>query len=150
MKKIVFFLLIASIYKSASAQFVAKMEMKEAVPGICDKDEVYALLPMLKGQEEAVCPISKADIIKRLNEEIAFIKTNPKYSDKGMIGLLINCKGELVRCKMDNETKDPELDKQIEAIFNSLGEWKAGKLNGKNVDSSWLFSFTIKKGKFSE
>ena len=47
---------------------------------------------------------------------------------------------------MDNETKNPELDKQIEAVFNSLGEWKAGKLNGKEVDSSILYSFKIKKG----
>jgi len=65
-----------------------------------------------------------------------------------MIGLVINCKGEVVQCKMDNKTKNPELDKQIEAVFNSLGSWKAGKLNGKEVDSSRLFSFKIKNGKF--
>jgi hypothetical protein len=47
---------------------------------------------------------------------------------------------------MDNKTKSPELDKQIEALFNSLTGWKAGTLNGKAVDSMLLFSFEIKKG----
>ncbi|NOQ75035.1 MAG: hypothetical protein GQ574_23685 [Crocinitomix sp.] len=149
MKKIIFTLLIAFAGLTASAQFVAKLEMKEAIPGICDKNEVYALFPSLDGQEEAVCPITKEEILKRLNSECQFLKDNPKYKDKGMIGLIINCEGEVIQCKMDNETKTPELDRQIEAVFNSLGEWKAGKLNGNQVDSSMLFSFTIKKGKIS-
>jgi hypothetical protein len=63
-----------------------------------------------------------------------------------MIGLIINCKGEVVKCEMDNKTKNVELDKQIVAIFNSLGEWKPGTLNRGKVDSSRLFSFKIKKG----
>ncbi len=46
-----------------------------------------------------------------------------------MIALVINCKGVVVKCRMDNNTRSPELDKQIEAVFNSLSEWKAGKLN---------------------
>ena len=66
-----------------------------------------------------------------------------------MIGIVINCKREVVKCKMDNKTKDSELDKQIEAVFNSLGNWKAGKLDGKEVDSSRLFSFKIKNGKIT-
>jgi len=130
-------------------QFVAKMEVKEPIEGVCDNNEVYALFPMMDGQEEAICPISKDEILKRLNSEVEFLKDKPKYKDKGMIGLIINCKGELVKCKMDNETQSQELDKQIEELFNSLGEWKAGKLNGKTVDSSRLFSFKIKKGMFA-
>ena len=58
-------------------------------------------------------------------------KSNPKYKGKGMLGIILNCKGKVVQCKMDNKTKSPELDKQIESVFNSLGEWKAGELNGK-------------------
>lgn len=129
-------------------QFVAKMEVKEPIEGLCNDKEVYALLPMLKGQEEAVCPVTKENILERLNREVQFIKDNPKYSDKGMIGLIINCKGQVVQCKMDNKTKNVELDKQIELVFNSLGEWKAGKLDSKEVDTSKLFSFKIKKGQF--
>ncbi len=78
-----------------------------------------------------------------------FLKDNPKYKDSGMIGIIVNCKGEVVQCKMDNKTKSAELDKQIEMVFNSLGNWKAGKLDKKEVDSSKLYSFTIKNGKFS-
>jgi hypothetical protein len=149
MKKTILTLLIGIIGLTASAQFVAKMEVKEDIPGICDKNEVYALFSSFEGQDKAICPITKEYILKRLNSEIQFLKDNPKYKDKGMIGLVINCKGEVVKCKMDNKTKSAELDKQIEAVFNSLGEWKSGKLNGKNVDSSELFSFKIKKGVIS-
>lgn len=149
MKKTILTLIVGFIGLTASAQFVAKMEVKEDIPGICDKNEVYALFPSFDGQDEAICPISKEDILKRLNSELQFLKDNPKYKDKGMIGLVINCKGEIVKCKMDNKTKSAELDNQIEAVFNSLGEWKSGKLNGKDVDSSKLFSFKIKKGVIS-
>lgn len=146
MKKLIFGVFISLISISASAQFVAKMEVKEPIEGICDANEVYALFPMMDGQDEAICPVSKEEILKRLNAEVQFLKDNPKYKDKGMIGLIINCKGEVVQCKMDNKTKSPELDKQIEAVFNSLGDWKAGKLNRKKVDSSKLYSFKIQKG----
>ncbi len=146
MKKTILILLTMIIGLTSSAQFVAKMEVKEEIPGICDKNEVYALFDSFKGQDEAICPVSKEEILKRLNSEVQFLKDNPKYKDKGMIGLIINCKGKVVSCKMDNKTKSSELDSQIEAVFNSLGEWKPGKLNGKKIDSSRLFSFKIKKG----
>ena len=146
MRLLFFFFAIGTTF--SYGQFVAKMEIKEPIEGLCNDNEVYALLPMLGGQEEAVCPVPKEKILERLNSEVAFIKDNPKYSDKGMIGLIINCNGEVVQCKMDNKTKNTELDKQIELVFNSLGEWKAGKLNNKKVDSSKLFSFKIKKGQF--
>ena len=149
MEKVIFGILVSLSGLTASAQFVAKMEVKEPIEGICDENEVYALFPMFNGQDEATCPVTKDEILKRLNSEVQFLKDNPKYKDKGMIGLVINCKGEVVKCKMDNKTKRPELDKQIEDVFNSLGEWKAGKLNGKEVDSSKLYSFKIKKGKIT-
>lgn len=141
---IVFALIISY---TASAQFVAKMEIKEPIPGLCSKQDVYALIPGLKGQVPAECSLSKDQINDKLNAEIQFLKDNPDYSDKGMIGLIINCEGKLVQCKMDNKTKSPELDSQIEQVFNTLSEWTAGKLNKKNVDTSKLFSFTIDKGK---
>lgn len=146
MKRIVFSVLIALSWFNASAQFVAKMEVKEPIEGICNEKEVYALLPF-DGQEKAISPIAASDIQKRLNSEVQFLKENPKYKGKGMIGLIINCNGEVVQCKMDIKTKSEELDTQIEAVFDSLGEWKAGKLNGQKVDSSVLYSFKIKKGK---
>ncbi|HRG10698.1 MAG TPA: hypothetical protein PLJ08_19135 [Cyclobacteriaceae bacterium] len=142
---LIFFILGTTL---SYGQFVAKMEVKEPIDGLCNDKEVYALLPMLKGQEEAVCPVTKEQILERLNNEVQFIKDNPKYSDKGMIGIIINCKGQVVQCKMDNKTKSADLDKQIELVFNSLGQWTAGKLDSKEVDTSKLFSFKIKKGQF--
>ena len=131
----------------ASAQFVARMEAKEPIAGVCNMKNIIVPFPNFKGQEAAVMPVSKAEIETRLNAELKFLSENPDYNDKGMIGLIVNCKGALVQCKMDNKTQSAELDQQIEAVFNSLGEWKAGKLDGKPVDTSNLFSFTIEKGK---
>lgn len=133
----------------SSAQFVARMEAKEPIPGVCNMKNIVALLPMFKGQEVAIAPISEKEMEQRLNAEVKFLAENPTYSDKGMMGLVINCKGELVQCKMDNKTKSEELDKQIEKVFSSFGAWKAGKLNGKPVDTSNLFSFTIENGRLS-
>ena len=140
-------LFFLTICLTSPAQFVAKMEVKEPIPGLCSDNDVYALFPSFKGQEQAICPVSEDQILERLNTEVKFLVDNPKYDDKGMIGLVINCKGEVVQCKMDNKTRSPELDSQIEAVFNSLGEWKPGKLKRKEVDTSRLFSFVIKNGK---
>lgn len=127
---------------------VAKMTSKEPIEGLCDVNEVYALLPMLdKNQVKAVCPFTEAEIIKKLNEEVKYLKENPKYKGKGMVNLVINCKGELVQCKInDAKEKTKELDNQIVAVFKSLGTWKTGTINGKRVDSADHFTFQIKNG----
>lgn len=137
------------IYSTSMAQFAARMEVKEHIKGICDKKNVYAIFPMFKDQEEAKCPASKEDIVKRLNSEVTFLKDSSTYEDKGMVNIIINCKGEVVKCEMDNKTKSSELDKQIVAVFNSLGNWKPGKVNGSNVDTVKLWSFEIRKGQIS-
>jgi hypothetical protein len=146
-----FSLLFLAFFAShfVSAQFVARLEVKEPIPGVCNNDEVYALLPGLTGQVLAECSVSKQQMNDRLNEELQFLKDHPDHKDKGMIGLIINCEGKLVQCEMDNKTKSPELDRQIEKVFNSFQEWTAGTLNDNKVDTSRLFSFTIKKGKIT-
>ena len=150
MKKWVLALLFSGGCYVAAAQFVAVMEIKDSdsITGLCNRKKVYVLLPMFKGQEEAVCPVTNTAIRERLNQEVEYLKTNPNYSDKGMVNIVVNCKGEVVKVRIDNKTKSEELDAQVLAVFNSLGGiWKAGKLNGENVDSSRLWSFEIKKGK---
>lgn len=149
MKKLSMILLSVSCAAAASAQVAAKMEVKEDIPGLCNKNDVYALFPSFDGQVEAQCPVSKKDLLHLLNTKVAYLDDNPKYMDKGMISLVINCKGEVVQCKMDVKTLSSELDKQIEAVFNSLGTWNPGKLNGIAVDTSKLITFKIKKGKFT-
>jgi hypothetical protein len=66
-----------------------------------------------------------------------------------MVSIIINCKGEVVQCKIDNKSKSPVLDEQVVTVFKTLTSWKAGKLNGKEVDSLKLWSFEIKKGKLT-
>ena len=82
-----------------------------------------------------------------LNEKVPFLKDKPDYEDSGMVGLIINCKGELVKCDIDNKTKSPELDAQIVAVFATMKTWTAGTINKVSVDTSELYSFTIKNGK---
>jgi hypothetical protein len=147
MKQFLVFLLFLLPALSARTQFVAKLQLDEPVEGICDMKEIYALFSMLDGQVEASCPLPEDKIAARLNSEVSFLRENPKHKDKGMVQLLINCKGELVQCKMDTKTKSPQLDEQIVAVFKTLGAWKPGTLNNNAVDSSLLFSFEIKKGK---
>ena len=149
MRRFISTLIVILFYATSYGQFVAKLEVDEPIEGLCNAKEVYALFPSMQGQVEAVCPISKADLLERLNTEVTFLKDNPKYKDKGMIGLLINCNNEIVKCKMDLKTKSATLDAQIEAVFNTLGQWTSAKLNGNIVDSSRLFSFKIKNGKFT-
>ena len=149
MKKTLITVMLLSFGLTLFGQFVAKMQVKDDIPGLCDKNEVYALLSFIEGQIQAKCPVSEDDILKRLNSEVTFLKDSSNYQDKGMINLIINCKGEVVQCKMDNKTKNSQLDKQIESVFNTLGKWKSGKLDGRKVDSSRLFSFTIVNGMFT-
>lgn len=66
-----------------------------------------------------------------------------------MVSLIINCKGELVRCEIDNKTKSPELDSQIVAVFAELKLWTAGKINEKPFDTVVLYSFTIKTARLA-
>ena len=149
MKVKILLILSLAICSNSFGQFIAKLKVPEKNDKICDIENVIAIFPGFEGQEEAIKPISKSDIQKKLNVELTFLNENHKYRDKGMINLIVNCKGEVVRCKMDLKTKNTELDEQIENVFNSLGEWKPAKLNGNEIDSSLLFSFKIKKGKIT-
>ena len=126
---------------------VAKVEIKEKIDGICDVKNVYSLFPMFGDQKEAICSVPDSIIEERLNKEVEFLKDKPKYNDKGMVSIIINCKGEVVQCKIDNETKSPILDEQVVNVFKTLTSWKPGKLNDKDVDSMRLWSFELKKGK---
>jgi hypothetical protein len=129
------------------SQFVARADIKEKIEGLCDRKNVYALLTMFKRQKEAVCSVKDPAIEQILNDSVTFIKDKADYTDKGMVSLIINCKGEVVQCKIDNKTKSEVLDNQIVKVFKLFTSWKAGKLNGDNVDSIKLWSFEIKDGK---
>ena len=147
MKKIGLVLLLSQICLLSYSQFVARAQIKENIEGICDIKNVYALLGMLKGQKEAICSLKDSEIEEKLNKEVQFSKDSTNYDDKGMVSMIINCKGEVVQCKIDNKSKSPILDEQVVNVFKTLTSWKAGKLNGDKVDSIRLWSFEISKGK---
>lgn len=152
--KIYFGLLIISLISSCATtknssvnNMVARMEVKEPIKGVCDNANIIAILPFPgNGQVEAKAPKTDEEISKELNSRVIYLEDKPDYEDKGMVNLIINCKGELVRCQIDNKTKSPELDSQIVAVFEELKKWTAGKINNNYVDTSVLYSFTIKNG----
>jgi len=60
MKILLVILLTITYCSTISGQFVAKMEVKEPIQGICDGNEVYALIPSFDGQVEALCPAQRS------------------------------------------------------------------------------------------
>ncbi|MES1226976.1 MAG: hypothetical protein ABUT20_66500, partial [Bacteroidota bacterium] len=101
MKKTFILVLTLFIVYDAPAQFVAKMQVKTPIHGVCDNNNVIVVFPSFKGQKEAVCPVKKDSIEKRLNAEVVFLKDSTSYNDKGMVNIIINCKGEVVQCEID-------------------------------------------------
>lgn len=135
---------------SSMGNMIARMEVKEPIEGVCDNNNVIAILPIPgNGQLKAKAPKTNGELTKELNSKVSFLTNNANYNDKGMVNLIINCKGELVRCQIDNKTKDPELDSQIVAVFAEMKTWTAGSVNSKPVDTSVLYSFKITDGIFT-
>lgn len=133
---------------SSMNSMVARMEVKEPIEGVCDNANVIAVLPFPgNGQVAAQAPKTEEEITQELNAKVSFLKDKPGYEDKGMVNLIVNCKGELVKCEIDNKTKSPELDDQIVAVFAEMKIWTAGKVDNKPVDTVVLYSFEIKNGK---
>lgn len=138
----------ATSKSNSMSNMVARMEVKEPIDGVCDNANVIAILPFPgNGQVKAGAPKTEEELTKELNEKVAFLKDKPDYNDKGMVNLIVNCEGELVRCQIDNKTQSPELDNQIVAVFAEMKTWTPGTINGKPVDTVVLYSFTITGGK---
>lgn len=129
------------------AQFIAKVQMKEKVEGICDLDNVYGLFDGFDGQVTPKCSVSEEEMQKQLNQ-IQFLQDNPKYKGKGMVAVYVNCKGEAIGWRISVETKE-ELDQELLDVFKTFLDWSVGTLNGKKVDSNVLISYKIKKGKLT-
>ena len=144
---------LAGLYSCSSkntmaTNFVARMEVKEPIPGVCNNANVIAILPFPgNGQVKAKPNITEQQIKDKLNKDVQFLKDKPSYNDKGMVSVIVNCKGQMVRCEIDNKTRNPELDSQIVAVFSELTEWSAATIKGQHVDSVVLYSFEIVNGK---
>lgn len=129
------------------SNMVATMQVTEPIPGVCNNSRVIAILPFPgNGQIKAQAPLTNQEIEEQLNSNVNFFHDKSDYNDKGMVNLIVNCKGQMVRCKIDNKTKSPTLDEQIVAVFSILEKWKPGTINGESVDTSVLYSFKIENG----
>lgn len=138
--------LFCSINTVINAQLVATVQMKEPVDGICNPDEVYALFDGFEGQIRPKCTVSKKQMQDILNQKIQFLKGNPKFKGKGMVGVYINCEGLVVKWRISNKTSSEVLDAELLEIFKTFDDWSVGTFYGKEVDASELISYEIKKG----
>ncbi len=146
MKKLIFTIGLITFGLNTFAQLLATVEMNEPLEGICNSKKVYALFKGFKGQVEPVCPLTKVEVEKLLNENVKFIKENLKFKGKGMVSVFINCKGEALNWEISTTTKSSELDKQILDVFKTLQKWTPGTLNEEKVDTNELITYKIKKG----
>jgi uncharacterized ParB-like nuclease family protein len=114
----------ASRKPASNQMMVATMEVKEPIEGVCDNDKVYALsiMSMMNPESatDATCSMTEDEMQKRLNEEVAFLRENPNFNGKGMVGMIINCKNEMVQCRISNKTESEVLDAQILAVFKTF------------------------------
>lgn len=126
------------------------MEVKNEITGLCDQSKVYSLYMMkyFSGNSaiEGNYPLSNEQLTTKLNEEISFLKENPKHKDKFGVRIIVNCEGESVSIEFESKTKSKELDEEILKVFSSLEGWTAGKYNDELVDSTKPYYFKIKKG----
>ena len=145
------FLFSCSSTKNISmGNMIATMQVDKPLLGVCDNSKVIAILPFpANGQIKAQAPLTDEEITKKLNDEVDFLKNKTDYNDKGMVNLIVNCEGKMVRYQIDNKTQSPELDQQIVNVFSQMIDWKAGTIHGKFVDTSVLYSFEIKNGVIS-
>ena len=126
---------------------VAVVQMDEPIKGICNNSQVYSILPFPgNGQEKAKAPFTKEELTTKLNAEVTYYKDSTNYTDKGMVGIYVNCEGKMVQCKIDNKTRHSELDEQIVKVFSQMKTWVAGSIHGKPVDTIVLYSFDIVNG----
>jgi hypothetical protein len=65
-----------------------------------------------------------------------------------MINLVINCKGEVLKSKIDTKKIQSNIKSEIESAFKMLRIWKKRKYNGE-TDSSILITFKIENGVIS-
>ncbi len=144
------FLAITSFGQIEGKQIALIMKVNENVKGLCDKSKVYSLYMMKQfpgsNATEGQYPLNEIELLKLLNEKATFLKDNPKFRSKFSVRVIVNCKGELVSCELENKTKSNDLNRQILEVFKSLNGWGAGTFNGELVDSTKPFYLRIKGG----
>lgn len=139
------FLLVSVSY--VSAQAIATTEIKENNENICKPEKVYTVIPTLADEYAPGQPLKRKKMEAQMNKEMESLQSMPDTAVKGMLTLVINCRGEVAQAYTDLKDEFPELDKEITAQIMSMGNWKPGVFKKKKVDTMLLVSFTVKDGK---
>lgn len=133
--------------KGGAKNMVARMEVKEPIEGVCNNDNVLVLMSFMDAKQiKAKGPVSDEEIAAKIQANSTFLKDNPEFTGKGVVSCIINCKGELVRVSMSNESESTELDEEVMAVFREQKQWTPGTYYGTPVDNVQLIRFEVENG----
>ena len=110
------------------------------IENACNENLVYAFLT------DKASNMTFNEIERLLNEEIDFVKSNPKFKTKCAVQNIVNCKGEASTFHMVTESKSKEFDKQLLEFFNKLSDWKTANYKNQPVDYWFMWLIKVKKG----
>jgi hypothetical protein len=149
-------LMITSLFSCKSRKkdnfenIVAVMSAEGKVDNLCMSTQVFVILPLPgNGQVRAVPPISEEELIKQLNDGVAFAGEHSEQSFEMKLDVYINCHGDMVACILGQSSGFAELDDQVLAVFKQLNHWQPGTVKGKKVDTMRLFTIAIQNGQIS-
>lgn len=127
------------------AQFIATVELKEPIDGMCS-ETMFALFSSLDNQQQAKLNMTDQELIALMNEKIPSLKTNLKFKADAVMAFYINCESEVIKTSSGLKDKTSQLSIEIEKFLAETGSWTAGKYQNENVDCSELIAIKIKKG----
>ena len=120
-----------------------KISGYEKLSGICNPENITARFSIFTYIPSSNKRIKKIE--KELNSKIKSLKTYSSLSEERMINLVLNCKGEVLKSKIDAKKIQSDIKSEIENAFKTLRIWKEKKYNGE-IDCSILITFKIENG----
>lgn len=141
---------LVSCFGSKSATqgetMVAVMEVKEPIEGLCNQNEVYALMSFFdKGQIKSEMQISEPDFLNLVETNLRqLVDQTTNYETTANV--IVNCKGKLVQAKPSKPGDMPNLDEAFAETVSKIEKWSIGTLNGQPVDNSLFVSIKIEEG----
>ncbi len=138
-KNILFFTFITFKVVTCFGQ-IAMSSPDIEIEDACDENLVYAFLTN-KASDKTF-----DEIETMLNEEIPFLKNNPKFKSKCAVQHIVNCKGQANTFHMVTQSKSQEFDKQLLKFFSKLSDWKIANHKNQPVDYWFMWLIKVKKG----
>lgn len=146
MKRGILIILVSFLFKTLNAQFVPLVKPSENKDMLCDSANIYFLQTNTLTHKVLTSVFNIPEIEAKIKAEVFLLKEKIDLSDECMLSVIVNCKNELVSCKIEMKSKETELDLQICKVFKSLKKWTAGEISDRKVDSYRQYKIKIING----